>query len=137
MFNKIINTVLIFVSLTLIPSIPDMNHYYFNGTSNNWDIVYNTKVSEGESWAEFSFEYIGEDDAPSQFKYNLKSDWFELISIDEKFNHPSKNINSGNSGCAGPPINPESCNEYIKKDTQIEAIIEWDGKSETIFLKQK
>lgn len=137
MFNKMINTVLVLVSLTLTPSIPDMNHYYFKGTSNNWNIIYNTKVSEGEGWADFSFEYIGEDVAPSQFKYNLKSDWFELLSIDEKFNHPSEKINSGNSECTGPPTNTESCKVSIKKDAQIEAIIEWDGKSETILLKQK
>ncbi|MFJ6266504.1 hypothetical protein ACIQGW_16145 [Lysinibacillus xylanilyticus] len=135
--NMILSVISIFLLLTLSACSQDEKEYNFYGTNNNWIVKYETEISEGKEWADFSFEYIGEEDAPAIFGYNLKSKWFELTSKEERFNHQDKNINSGNSECTGPPINNESCAVIIEEDEQMEAKIEWNGKSEVILLNRK
>ena len=137
MFNTILSTVLVFISSISNPFTNDVENYKFHGSGDNWNIVYETERSESKAWSDFSFEYIGEEPPPSMFGYNLKSNWFEISSKEEQFNHPTKNINSGNSECTGPPINGESCKVIIEEGTQLEAIIEWNGNSETIVLEMR
>lgn len=127
----------IFLLLILSACSQDEKEYNFYGTSNNWIVKYETEISEGKEWADFSFEYIGEEAAPAIFGYNLKSKWFELTSKEERFNHQDNNINSGNSECTGPPLNNESCAVIIEYDEIMEAKIEWDDNSEVIVLTRK
>ncbi|MFF5994990.1 hypothetical protein AAGS61_09560 [Lysinibacillus sp. KU-BSD001] len=135
--NMILSVISIFVLLTLSACSQEKEEYNFYGQSSNWVAKYKTEMSESSAWADISFEYIGEESPPSTFGYNLKSHWFEISSKEVKFNHPNKNINSGNSECTGPPINSESCNERIDKDTKLEAVLEWNGKSEVILLNRQ
>lgn len=135
MFNTIFSSMLLFVFSIFSISTNDIEKYNFYGSNNNWKIIYETEMSTNKEWADFSFEYIGKEDPPNTFEYNLKSSWFELSDKEVQFNHSNENINSGNSECTGPPINDKSCEINIEKDTQLEAIIKWNGKSETIILK--
>lgn len=137
--NMILSVILIFLLLTLSACSQDEigNEYNFYGTSNKWVVKYETEISEAKEWADFSFEYIGEEPPPSRFGYNLKSNWFELSSKEEEFNHSSKNINSGNSECTGPPLNQKSCEVIIEDNETMEAKIEWNGNSEVIVLNRK
>ncbi|KPN95073.1 hypothetical protein [Lysinibacillus sp. ZYM-1] len=134
--NMLLSVISIFLLLTLSACSQDEKEYNFYGTSNNWVVKYETEISEAKEWADFSFEYVGEEAAPEMFGYNLKSKWFELTSKEELFNHQD-NINSGNSECTGPPINKESCAVIIKDDEIMEAKIEWNGNSEVIVLTRK
>ena len=135
--NMLLSVISIFLLLTLSACSQDEIEYNFYGTSNNWVVKYETEISEAKGWADFSFEYVGEEAAPEMFGYNLKSKWFELTSKEERFNHQDNNINSGNSECTGPPINNESCAVIIRDDEIMEAKIEWNGKSEVIVLTRK
>lgn len=135
--KMIISVISIFVLLTISACSQDEKEYIFYGTSNNWVVKYETEISESKQWSDFSFEYIGEEPPPSTFGYNLKSDWFDLSDKEEQFNHPDKNINSGNTECTGPPLNSESCNVIIKDNETMEAKIEWNGNSEVIVLNKK
>ncbi len=135
--NKILGVIFIFLSLTLSACSQDEKEYNFYGTSNNWVVKYETERSESKGWSDFSFEYIGEEPPPSTFGYNLKGDWLELSSKEEQFNHPNKNINSGNSECTGPPLNEKSCEVVIEENETVEAKIDWNGNSEVIVLNRK
>ncbi|MER2120306.1 MAG: hypothetical protein ABS935_08560 [Solibacillus sp.] len=85
--------------------------------------------------ADFSFEYIGEEPAPEIFDYNLKSEWLDLTSKEERFNHQDKNISSGGTECTGPPINADvMCEKFTKEEQTIEAKIDWNDNSEVIVL---
>lgn len=135
--NKILGIMFIFLSLTLSACSQEGKEYNFHGKNNNWIVKYETEISDEREWADFSFEYIGKESAPAVFGYALKSSWFEFISKEERFNHQGENINSGNSECTGPPLNNESCTVIIAEDEQMEAKIEWNGKSEVILLNRK
>lgn len=135
--NMIFCVISIFFLLTLSACSQDKKEYNFYGTSDNWVVKYETEISEGKGWSDFSFEYIGEEPAPELFGYNLKSKWFESSSKEEQFNHPNKNINSGNGECTGPPINTESCVKITEDDEMMEAKIEWNDNSEVIVLTRK
>lgn len=135
--NMILGVMFIFLSLTLSACSTDEKEYNFSGTSNNWVVKYETEISEGKERADFSFEYIGEEAEPAIFGYNLNSKWFELASKEEQFNHPNKNINSGNSECTGPPLNEKSCEVIIEENETMEAKIEWNGHSEVIVLNRE
>lgn len=140
MINKVLITILVSLSLIsfgFIMPTNDVENYNFYGSGDSWNVIYKTEISESKEWADFSFEYIGKESPPSTFVYNLKSDWFELSGKEEQFNALDKNIISGNSQCTGPPINNENCNVTIDEGTQLVAIIEWGGKSETIVLEMR
>ncbi|MER2006129.1 MAG: hypothetical protein ABS939_01650 [Psychrobacillus sp.] len=61
----------------------------------------------------------------------------ELTRKEERFNHPDKNINSGNLECTGPPVNAEPCARVTEDDKTMEAKIEWNDNSEVIVLTRK
>lgn len=133
----LMSTVLIFLYITLNPSTPKIEKHTFSGTSNNWIITFKTEISDNNAWSDYIVEYIGEEPAPHKFDYKLKSDWLNYSTKDMQFNHPTENIVSGNSECTGPPVNNVRCPVIIKEDANLEGIIEWNGKSETIVLEKK
>lgn len=132
--KKILGVLFIFLSLILSACSQDGKVYKFHGKSNNWIVKYETEISNEREWAEYSVEYIGKEPTPAIFGYNLKSSWFKIGNEKERFKHKGKNIISGNSECTGPPLNTESCAVIIEEDEQMEATIEWNGKSEVIIL---
>lgn len=134
--NVILSVLSVFVLLTL--SACSQKEYHFYGSSDNWIVTYDTEISEERTFADFSFEYIGEEPAPEMFDYNLKSKWMELRSKEERFNHQDKNITSGGTECTGPPINADIiCDGITEDEKTIEAKIEWNGNSEVVVLNKK
>lgn len=135
--NMILSVISIFILLTLSACSQGEEEFNFYGTSDNWVVKYKTEISEGRTWDDISFEYIGEETAPEIFGYNLNSTWLELTRKEERFNHPDKNINSGNLECTGPPVNAEPCARVTEDDKTMEAKIEWNDNFEVIVLTRK
>ncbi|MGE7921363.1 hypothetical protein ACQKM9_20845 [Viridibacillus sp. NPDC093762] len=131
--HKILGVVFIFLSLTLSACSQDGKEYSFYGKSKNWIVMYETEISEERGSADYSIEYIGKEPAPEIFGYNIKSSWFEFGVNEETFNEEN-NVHSGNSECTGPPSNDDSCEVSIKENEKMEAVLEWNGKSEVIEM---
>lgn len=134
--NIILSVLSVFVLLTL--SACSQKEYHFYGSSDDWIVTYDTKISEERTMDDFSFEYIGEEPAPEIFDFNLKSIWLDLTNKQARFNHQDKNILSGGTECTGPPINADiMCEKFTEDEQTIEAKIEWNGNSEVVVLTKK
>ncbi|MGG3889739.1 hypothetical protein [Metabacillus fastidiosus] len=132
---KILSVVSMFSIFILSACSNDGERYNFYGKTDNWIVKYKTKISEEREWTDYSVEYIGKENRPEKFVYNLKSSWFEFGS-EESFKKNDK-VYSGNIECTGPPYNEESCEVNIEKDEKMKATLEWDGKSEVIEMYRK
>jgi len=88
----------------------------FTGESDNWSVRYEVNRSEDCGKSSGAIRYIGDELIPKKIKYSIDNSDGE-VSLEEGgvFNLPF--------GCSN-----------ASKDSVIEAIIEWDGNSETITL---
>ena len=120
--------ILLLVTLVLLMSgCVDGDRYSFSGSGDNWDILYEVKVSnEVEQKAAGKIKYIGDNKAPETIDYKIE------------YNNKSQ----GNSGEKSPlkygvvKFKSTICGncEIIQKDEEIEVEIMWEGQTEKLIL---
>ncbi|QQZ09928.1 hypothetical protein [Heyndrickxia vini] len=126
MIKKFLVIILFFsLFLTACSKIKVIN---FVGKSSNWDINYGVTVLDEDSEStNITIKYIGKDPIPKKITYSI-----ETVSGKSSGNEPlteSGVLKGSGGGCDGCSV--------VQENEEINAIITWNGKSETFKLKNK
>jgi predicted lipase len=125
---KILGAVFLFSVFILSACSDDRKEYNFYGKGNNWAVNFETEVTKEREFGEYTIKYIGKEAAPEVFVYKIKSASFD-VGTEDTFNEENS-VHSGSVECTG-------CEVYTTEDEKIEAMLEWNGKSEIIKLDNK
>nr|TXF85925.1 hypothetical protein FTX54_07565 [Alkalicoccus halolimnae] len=100
----------------------DGAEYHFLGSSENWEVVYEVDISNGnEEESTGTIEYIGEGNAPETLEY------YRIGSTEGTGRALNDGVaDTGRTGCEGCAV--------TREDEEIEVEVTWNGQTENLTL---
>jgi hypothetical protein len=116
---------LLVILLMVLSGCMNGDRYDFSGSSENWEVSYVVKVSDGNKQSTTgTIKYIGEAPAPESIDYEIEAISGGTASTGVSIKDREASL--GNDMCEGCAV--------IQKDEKLKAEINWEGQTENFLL---